>query len=130
MSLDTLFGSPDWRKIVYQDGQDLFGPKQWKAKDTSDKLLAWYRDRHKKLFGHVSTPRLIKKYTRKSTLFFDLRRPARDGLKRGQSHSWNPQSVDDTEGLEHLHPGPTQRHGRRNELTKTSTILEKLSGFK
>jgi three-Cys-motif partner protein len=69
MSLDTLFGSPDWRKIAYQEGHDLFGPKQRKAKDTSEKLLNWYRDRLKTLFGHVSTPRLIKN-TRGNPLYY------------------------------------------------------------
>jgi three-Cys-motif partner protein len=59
ISLDTFFGSPDWRKIAYEDGQDLFGPKTRKAKNTSERLLQWYRGRLKTLFGHVSTPRLI-----------------------------------------------------------------------
>ena len=39
ISLDALFGSPDWRTIVYQEGHNLFGPVQKKAKDTSEKLL-------------------------------------------------------------------------------------------
>jgi three-Cys-motif partner protein len=59
ISLDTFFGSPDWRKIVYEDGQDLFGAKTRKAKNTSERLLQWYRGRLKALFGYVSTPRLI-----------------------------------------------------------------------
>jgi three-Cys-motif partner protein len=85
MSLDTLFGSPDWRKIVYQDGQDLFGPKQRKVKDTSDKLLAWYREQLKKLFGHVSTPRLIKN-TRGNPLYYLIwAGPHATGLK-GANH--------------------------------------------
>jgi three-Cys-motif partner protein len=85
MSLDTLFGSPDWRKIVYHDGQDLFGPKQRKAKDTSDKLLAWYRERLKKLFGHVSTPRLIEN-TRGNPLYYLIwAGPHATGLK-GANH--------------------------------------------
>jgi three-Cys-motif partner protein len=69
ISLDTLFGSPDWRNIAYQDSHDLFGSKQRKAKDTSEKLLKWYRDRLKGLFGHVSTPRLIKN-TRGNPLYY------------------------------------------------------------
>lgn len=69
ISLDTLFGSPEWRKIVYQDGHDLFGPNQRKVKDTSDKLLAWYRGRLKALFGHVSTARLIVN-TRGNPLYY------------------------------------------------------------
>jgi three-Cys-motif partner protein len=69
ISLDTLFGSPDWRKIVYQDGHDLFGPKQRKVKDTSEKLLEWYRGRLKGLFGNVSAARLIKN-TRGNPLYY------------------------------------------------------------
>jgi three-Cys-motif partner protein len=85
MSLDTLFGSADWRKIVYQDGQDLFGPKQRKVKDTSDKLLAWYREGLKRLFGHVSTPRLIKN-TRGNPLYYLIwAGPHATGLK-GANH--------------------------------------------
>lgn len=69
ISLDAFFGSPDWRKIVYEDGQDLFGPKMRKAKNTADRLLAWYRARLKALFGHVSTPRLITN-TRGNPLYY------------------------------------------------------------
>jgi three-Cys-motif partner protein len=85
ISLDTLFGSPDWRKIVYQDGHDLFGPKKRKAKNTSEKLLAWYRERLKALFGHVSTPQLIKN-TRGNPLYFLIwAGPHATGLK-GANH--------------------------------------------
>jgi three-Cys-motif partner protein len=69
ISLDTLFGSPDWRKIAYQDGHDLFGPKPRKVKNTSEKLLEWYRGRLKNLFGNVSTARLIKN-TRGNPLYY------------------------------------------------------------
>jgi three-Cys-motif partner protein len=69
ISLDALFGSPDWRKIAYQDGHDLFGPKPRKVKNTSEKLLEWYRGRLKTLFGNVSTARLIKN-TRGNPLYY------------------------------------------------------------
>jgi three-Cys-motif partner protein len=69
ISLDTFFGSPDWRKVVYEEGQDLFGPKTRKAKNTADRLLAWYRARLKALFGYVSTPRLITN-TRGNSLYY------------------------------------------------------------
>lgn len=69
ISLDNFFGSPDWRKLAYEDTHDLFGPKQRKAADTSERLLAWYCDRLKGLFGHVSTPRLIKN-TRGNPLYY------------------------------------------------------------
>jgi three-Cys-motif partner protein len=69
ISLDTFFGSPDWRKIVYEDGEDLFGPKKSKAEDTAKRLLEWYRARLKALFGHVSTARLITN-TRGNPLYY------------------------------------------------------------
>jgi three-Cys-motif partner protein len=28
MSLDTFFGSPEWRTIVYEEGEDLSDPKR------------------------------------------------------------------------------------------------------
>jgi three-Cys-motif partner protein len=32
MSLDTFFGSPEWRGLAYEEGADLFGPKcRWSA---------------------------------------------------------------------------------------------------
>lgn len=66
--LDTLFGSPDWRQLVYEQSEDLFGARAAKRKDSGDRLLRWYRDRLKKAFGHVSTARLIKN-TRGSPLY-------------------------------------------------------------
>ncbi|MGJ5134376.1 three-Cys-motif partner protein TcmP [Bradyrhizobium oligotrophicum] len=40
MALDAFFGSPDWRQID-QNGHNLFGPVQRKARNTSEKLRAW-----------------------------------------------------------------------------------------
>jgi three-Cys-motif partner protein len=69
MSLDTFFGSPDWRKLAYEEGADLFGPKVSKVSNSGTKLLEWYRGRLRAIFGHVSTARLIKN-TRSNPLYY------------------------------------------------------------
>jgi three-Cys-motif partner protein len=85
ISLDTFFGSPDWRQLVYQEGQDLFGPKLNKVSDSGTRLLEWYRGRLKKIFGHVSTARLIKN-TRGNPLYYLIwAGPNETGLK-GAEH--------------------------------------------
>ncbi len=85
ISLDTFFGSPDWRQLVYQEGEDLFGPKLNKVSDSGTRLLEWYRGRLKKIFGHVSTARLIKN-TRGNPLYYLIwAGPNATGLK-GAEH--------------------------------------------
>jgi len=67
--LDIFFGSPDWRKIAYQEGSDLFGTRRDKVEDAEKRILEWYRARLKKAFGNVSTARLIKN-TRGNPLYY------------------------------------------------------------
>ena len=67
--LDAVFGSPDWRQLVYEESNDLFGARQAKRSDSGAKLLGWYRERLKAAFGHVSTARLIKN-TRGNPLYY------------------------------------------------------------
>ena len=69
MSLDTFFGSPDWRQLVYVEGSDLLGRTVTKVANSGAKLLAWYRSRLRSIFGHVSTARLIKN-TRGNPLYY------------------------------------------------------------
>lgn len=69
MSLDTFFGSPDWRQLAYEERPDLFGPKVTKVSGSGTKLLEWYRSRLRRIFGHVSTARLIKN-TRGNPLYY------------------------------------------------------------
>ncbi len=59
-SLDRFFGSKDWRALVYEPNADLLGPTTSKVSDSGIKLVEWYRGRLRKIFGHVSTARLIK----------------------------------------------------------------------
>jgi three-Cys-motif partner protein len=84
-SLDTFFGSPDWRGLVYEESTDLFGPKVRKISGSAIKLLQWYRGRLKTIFGHVSTARLIKN-TRGNPLYYLIwAGPNATGLK-GAEH--------------------------------------------
>ena len=69
MSLDTFFGSPEWRGLAYEEGADLFGPKVQKVTGSGPKLLDWYRNRLRTAFGHVSTARLIRN-TRAGPLYY------------------------------------------------------------
>lgn len=83
--LDASFGSPSWREIAYEQHQDLFGSRQAKRNNSGEKLLEWYRDRLKKVFGHVSTPRLIRN-TRGNPLYYLIwAGPNKLGLK-GAEH--------------------------------------------
>jgi three-Cys-motif partner protein len=61
ISLDVFFGSPDWRQLVYETSEDLFGTtRNNKVRDSGTRLLEWYRQRLRTIFGHGSTPRLIR----------------------------------------------------------------------
>jgi three-Cys-motif partner protein len=86
VSLDTFFGSPDWRQLVYQESQDLFGPKMSKVRVSGTRLLEWYRGRLKMIFGHVSTARLIKN-TRGNPLYYLI---------------WTGPNVTGLKGAEHI----------------------------
>lgn len=59
-TLDSFFGSPDWRIHAYAEEDGLFGPRTLKLDDSGMRLLDWYRGRLEALFGHVSPGRLIK----------------------------------------------------------------------
>jgi three-Cys-motif partner protein len=85
MSLDTFFGSPDWRGLTYEESEDLFGPTVTKISDSGTRLLDWYCARLRKIFGHVSTARLIKN-TRGNPLYYLIwAGPNTTGLK-GAEH--------------------------------------------
>ena len=68
-TLDTFFGSPDWRAIAYENGTDLFGAHLEKVEDAGRRILEWYRGRLRYAFGHVSAARLIKS-TRGNPLYY------------------------------------------------------------
>jgi three-Cys-motif partner protein len=69
ISLDTFFGSPDWRQHAYEEGFDLLGKRTFKLADSEDRLLAWYRGRLKATFGHVSEAQLVTN-TRGGRLYY------------------------------------------------------------
>ncbi|AWV14885.1 hypothetical protein A3862_04670 [Methylobacterium sp. XJLW] len=59
-TLDSFFGSPDWRIHAYEERDGLFGAETLKLADSGIQLLEWYRGRLKEAFGHVSPGRLIR----------------------------------------------------------------------
>jgi three-Cys-motif partner protein len=85
ISLDTFFGSPEWRELAYEEEQDLLGPTIRKAEGSGKKLLEWYRGRLRETFGHVSTARLIKNNRGNPLYFLIWAGPNVTGLK-GAEH--------------------------------------------
>jgi three-Cys-motif partner protein len=69
MSLDTFFGSPDWRTHVYEETVDLMGRRTSKFSDSEVRLLEWYRGRLRNAFGFVSEAKLITN-TRGGRLYY------------------------------------------------------------
>lgn len=69
VSLDSFFGSGEWRSIVYQTDTGLFGEYTVKVSDAGARLLEWYRSRLRQTFGNVSTARLIRN-TRGGPLYY------------------------------------------------------------
>lgn len=84
-SLDTFFGSEEWRDYAYHEEDTLFGPETQKLSDSGVRLLNWYRRRLQAVFGHVSHARLIKN-TRGGHLYYLVwAGPHKLGLK-GANH--------------------------------------------
>jgi|SRR5579884_119642 three-Cys-motif partner protein len=69
ISLDTFFGSPEWRQHAYEEGVDLLGKRTFKIADSEDRLLAWYRGRLGSAFGQVSEAQLVTN-TRGGRLYY------------------------------------------------------------
>lgn len=81
ISLDTFFGSPDWRQHAYEEVNDLGGQHTAKFSDSEKRLLEWYRNRLKHAFGFVSEAQLITN-TRGGRLYFLIwAGPRQEGLK-------------------------------------------------
>jgi three-Cys-motif partner protein len=59
--LDQYFGSPDWFDIVYRTEPTLFGETaEEKFEKSGKKLVKWYGERLRKVFGHVSRAALFR----------------------------------------------------------------------
>jgi three-Cys-motif partner protein len=58
--LDDMFGSVEWRDLVYETKADLLGGTVSKRDDATKRLLEWYRKRLFTAFGHVSTAQPVK----------------------------------------------------------------------
>lgn len=69
ISLDTFFGSPDWRQHTYETTQDLLGNRTRKLADSEERLLEWYRERLRSEFGNVSEAQLVTN-TRGGRLYY------------------------------------------------------------
>lgn len=69
ISLDTFFGSSDWRQHRYEEYVDLLGKRTRRIADSEDRLLAWYRGRLRDAFGHVSEAQLVTN-TRGGSLYY------------------------------------------------------------
>ncbi len=80
-SLDTFFGSPDWRSLAYKEEADLFGARRDKAEDAGQQILEWYRKRLRDAFGHVSTARLIRNTKGNPLYYLIWAGPNQMGLK-------------------------------------------------
>lgn len=82
LRIDRCFGTDEWRKIVYPERQDMFGPlPAVKTDGVPQLLLDLYITRLKALFGEVATPRLIRN-TKNSPLYFLIwAGPHKAGLK-------------------------------------------------
>jgi three-Cys-motif partner protein len=80
-ALDAFFGSPDWYQHAYESGQDLFGPKTLKLRDSGERLLEWYRSRLRGVFGHVSSARLIRNTKGGHLYYLIWAGPHKAGLK-------------------------------------------------
>ena len=84
ISLDTFFGSPDWRELAYEKETGLFELGVRKVSDSGTRILGWYRSRLRAAFGHVSTARLITN-TRGNPLYYLIwAGPNSTGLKGAQ----------------------------------------------
>jgi three-Cys-motif partner protein len=57
--LDEYFGDPTWFNVVYIESPGLFGQVRSKVKDSEQRLVKWYRERLKREFRFVSSPRLM-----------------------------------------------------------------------
>ncbi len=58
--LDQYFGTDEWYDLLYERDHGLFGENTTKIQNSGDVLVKWYRERLKKVFGHVSTAREIQ----------------------------------------------------------------------
>lgn len=58
--LDWYFGTDQWFQLLYREERNLLDKSFSKISRAGDVLVAWYCDRLKKVFGHVSPPREIQ----------------------------------------------------------------------
>lgn len=80
--LDSYFGCPEWRDIVYLKTEDMFGEQRVeKNPNGTIELIKWYRNRLKAAFGYASTPRLIRSSKNRPLYFLIFAGPNKTGNK-------------------------------------------------
>lgn len=67
--LDDYFGDPGWYDLLYLETPTLFGTEVQKVTNSGNKLVSWYRDRLKALFGYSSAAYLVSS-TRNRPLYY------------------------------------------------------------
>ena len=58
--LDNFFGDQEWRSLVYQTEEDLFGERTSKAINAEMAILRYYLAKLRNCFGHVAEPMLVR----------------------------------------------------------------------
>ena len=79
--LDQYFGTDEWYDLLYERDHGLFGENTTKRQNSGDVLVKWYRERLKKVFGHVSTAREIQNTRGRPLYYLIFAGPNKTGAK-------------------------------------------------
>lgn len=79
--LDSYFGTDEWYELLYSSEQDLLGDNITKAKDSGDRLVKWYRQRLKEVFGYVTTAREIQDTRGRPLYYLIFAGPNKTGVR-------------------------------------------------
>lgn len=79
--LDNYFGSPEWFDIIYRKARTLFGDEEEKIEQSGKRLVKWYRDRLKEVFGNASKAALIRNTKGGHLYYLLLASPNPTGVK-------------------------------------------------
>lgn len=79
--LDDYFGDAGRFDAVYPRRDTLFGPEPRKVAGAADRLVAWYGERLRSAFGHVSPPHLVRNTRRGHLYYLIWAGPNKTGMK-------------------------------------------------
>jgi three-Cys-motif partner protein len=68
-TLDSAFGSPEWRELAYERTTDLIGGTLVRRHDVGPRILEWFSGRLRAAFGYASAAQLISN-TRNTPLYY------------------------------------------------------------